>query len=621
MNGSNTSVIIPAHNAANTIAHALKSLQNQSYSNWKAIVVDDGSTDETYTIAVQLAAEDSRIQVVQQSQQGVSSARNTGIDLARSAWLLFLDADDWIAPNYLEEMTAAIESDPSLDAVCCGWVQITLEGTEIYRRQAPALDNLFEIASGRSPFIIHACLIRREVVLSVGGFDASRQTCEDWDLWQRIARSTVRFGAVNKVMAFYRMRSNSLSRQRMQMFKDAMQIIEQGHLADPRVPHPQPRFLKGQPAEQLPLKQLYYLSWLTGMFLEQGENPKSLLASISADLITDLDAAVIASCLAEGLLSSACYPPENSLKLWFRVENRLQDFLFALEERVQASGLARQVRTVLERFVADQTKITEPVTIGATHAVRVEVTQQIANIIAPSHAERLYAVIELEETRLGTIELPIYDCQVDRAVLVDAIASRFFWAILGRFFENTCYRHIPKAQLDRQTFHFFWAILGRFFKNTCYRHIPEAQLDRQTFHDQNGWTIFLRELWNRPNWSSRQLYDPLLQEASTKRIHVTEPCYILEVSAELPEIETTHSALEIVITIGGMAIGAFTVPVEQNLISAQALRCAVMLEAGVELCIASVREALVGRSLTDAIPLQQRLAEAAQSRKAAQSST
>lgn len=90
------SVVIPAHNAAATIAETLQSLQSQSFTGWEAIVVDDGSRDTTSEIVSRFAQEDSRIRIVSQPNQGVSAARNTGIEHAGADWLLFLDADDWI---------------------------------------------------------------------------------------------------------------------------------------------------------------------------------------------------------------------------------------------------------------------------------------------------------------------------------------------------------------------------------------------------------------------------------------------------------------------------------------------------------------------------------------------
>ena len=98
---ANVSVVIPAHNAEETIAKTLQSLLAQTLLNWEAIVVDDGSVDRTVEVIKAVASQDSRIRVVSQSNMGVSAARNTGIHLAQSDWLLFLDADDWIAPDHL----------------------------------------------------------------------------------------------------------------------------------------------------------------------------------------------------------------------------------------------------------------------------------------------------------------------------------------------------------------------------------------------------------------------------------------------------------------------------------------------------------------------------------------
>src|SRR6266508_5717575 len=99
------SVIIPAHNAAATIAETLDSLCAQTYTDWEAIVVDDGSSDATASVVESYAARDARIQLIRQPQAGVSEARNAGVRLARFDWLLFHDFDDWILPEYVDRMT------------------------------------------------------------------------------------------------------------------------------------------------------------------------------------------------------------------------------------------------------------------------------------------------------------------------------------------------------------------------------------------------------------------------------------------------------------------------------------------------------------------------------------
>src|SRR6476661_4282570 len=139
------SVIIPAYNAARTLAETLESLLVQTFPNWEAIVVDDGSSDETAAIASQFTQKDSRIRVVSQTNQGVCAARNTGIRLAQFDWLLFLDADDWILPQHLEKMTAALTADSTLDAVHCGWSRVAPDGSFAGERYGSSVTDLFPL--------------------------------------------------------------------------------------------------------------------------------------------------------------------------------------------------------------------------------------------------------------------------------------------------------------------------------------------------------------------------------------------------------------------------------------------------------------------------------------------
>src|SRR5438132_350110 len=118
------SVVIPALNAAATLPATLAALQEQTCSDWEAIVVDDGSTDDTPRVVEQHAVRDSRIRLVRASSHGVSAARNAGIAAATGAWLLFLDADDSLFPGALNAWHAGVEADPAVDALCGGWVRV-----------------------------------------------------------------------------------------------------------------------------------------------------------------------------------------------------------------------------------------------------------------------------------------------------------------------------------------------------------------------------------------------------------------------------------------------------------------------------------------------------------------
>ena len=96
------SVIIPAYNAQAYLRECLESVLAQSFSDWEAIVIDDGSTDGTASIAQSFQRRDSRIRVVSTPNRGVSAARNTALDNARGEWVTFLDSDDMLPPATLE---------------------------------------------------------------------------------------------------------------------------------------------------------------------------------------------------------------------------------------------------------------------------------------------------------------------------------------------------------------------------------------------------------------------------------------------------------------------------------------------------------------------------------------
>mgnify|MGYP002740772133 FL=1 len=96
------SIIVPIYNREQWLSDCLDSILAQTFTNWECILVDDGSTDNSLKIAQEYAANDERFIVFSQENQGVSAARNLGLDHAQGKWLAFVDSDDEIAPDYLE---------------------------------------------------------------------------------------------------------------------------------------------------------------------------------------------------------------------------------------------------------------------------------------------------------------------------------------------------------------------------------------------------------------------------------------------------------------------------------------------------------------------------------------
>lgn len=226
---SAVSIIIPARDAERTLASTLDSVVTQEFSDWEAIIVNDGSHDGTSAIAARYVDMDARIGSVETRGIGLASARNEGLRRAGGQAVLFLDSDDWIARNHVAQLHAALRADNDAAASYCGYVRVTPLGQAFMPRFAPEVaTDPPGVFTRRNALASHAVLVRRSRVEELGGFDAQFRTCEDWDLWQRLAFAGLRFAPVPGLHAFYRLRPGSLSTDVAQLFSDGATIIGNG---------------------------------------------------------------------------------------------------------------------------------------------------------------------------------------------------------------------------------------------------------------------------------------------------------------------------------------------------------------------------------------------------------
>ena len=123
-----TSIIIPIYNAEMQLDKCLASILLQDTTEWECILVNDGSTDNSAGICNVWALKDSRFKFINQVNQGVSVARNIGLDHAIGEWVTFVDADDWLEPNYLSAM---IKQTPGTDIVVSGQIREFEDGHAI----------------------------------------------------------------------------------------------------------------------------------------------------------------------------------------------------------------------------------------------------------------------------------------------------------------------------------------------------------------------------------------------------------------------------------------------------------------------------------------------------------
>lgn len=104
-------VVICAYNSENTIAKCIKSVSNQSYKNLQILVVNDGSTDNTLNVCEELVKRDPRIIVVNQSNSGVSAARNKGLVNATGYYVTFVDGDDYLENDHIEKLISRADGN------------------------------------------------------------------------------------------------------------------------------------------------------------------------------------------------------------------------------------------------------------------------------------------------------------------------------------------------------------------------------------------------------------------------------------------------------------------------------------------------------------------------------
>lgn len=117
------SVILPCYNVASYVHTAIESLKAQELQNFEVLVVDDGSTDDTAQTARDVIAQDPRFRMLSQPNQGLSVARNTGLNLARGLYVAFVDGDDWVAPNFLSRMVTTLDATQADWAACAIWLE------------------------------------------------------------------------------------------------------------------------------------------------------------------------------------------------------------------------------------------------------------------------------------------------------------------------------------------------------------------------------------------------------------------------------------------------------------------------------------------------------------------
>ena len=181
------SVIIPLYNKASEVERTLRSVLAQKTQPMEIIIVDDGSTDRS--LEVVRGVESPLIKLFTQTNQGVSAARNRAIAEAHGEWVALLDADDRWCEDYLSEQISMIERYPDCGAYATAFM--VDDGVREVVADTPQSEgevDFFEESMHRYVMIPSATLLRRELVLELGGFPEGMRMGEDQYLWTKVAR-------------------------------------------------------------------------------------------------------------------------------------------------------------------------------------------------------------------------------------------------------------------------------------------------------------------------------------------------------------------------------------------------------------------------------------------------
>ena len=222
------SVIIPCYMQGHFLPECVASLQAQTYDNWQAIIIDDGSPDNTHAIASCLASADKRVMVVQKPNGGLSSARNFGLKYATGDYLQFLDADDLLLPRKFEAHLRVANMSPPRTVtytdyfhgdydnprarVDVGRLSCRLVMERALLDFAARWEHEFSIP-------IHSALFPISLLPQTAHpFDETLPNHEDWDLWMRIVGETTEFTYIPEELAIYRYGKHSMSRDPTRMW-------------------------------------------------------------------------------------------------------------------------------------------------------------------------------------------------------------------------------------------------------------------------------------------------------------------------------------------------------------------------------------------------------------------
>jgi len=218
------SIIVPCYNYARYLDECLQSVLDQTFQHWECIIINDGSPDDTEEVAIKWVDKDSRFRYLKQQNKGVSAARNLGIANAKGEWILPLDSDNLIFPEYLK--LAEERFQDNFKIITCGIQRFGLEN-DIWNLPEFNLEKLASVN-----MIENCSFFRKTDWEFIGGYDVGLiYGYEDWDFWISMLQNGGAVLKLDYVGLNYRVKEVSRNKELLQndRLDITMKYIEKKH--------------------------------------------------------------------------------------------------------------------------------------------------------------------------------------------------------------------------------------------------------------------------------------------------------------------------------------------------------------------------------------------------------
>jgi glycosyltransferase involved in cell wall biosynthesis len=222
------SVIIPSYKTAPLIARCLDTVMAQTFQDFEAIVVNDGSPD-TPELEKVLQPYMDRIVYIKQQNKRCAGARNTAIRAARGEFLAFLDSDDTWYPEHLESQMKQFADDPTIDLAYCNSMLVgdpTREAPFMKRCPSNGTATFETLVTEQCQIPISTVVVRKSAIVKAGCFDETIPRCDDYDMWVRTAFHGAKIGYTRKLTVnMYIGRPGSMSQEKSKMIESYWQAL------------------------------------------------------------------------------------------------------------------------------------------------------------------------------------------------------------------------------------------------------------------------------------------------------------------------------------------------------------------------------------------------------------